>query len=147
MIHRAIFGSIERFFGILVENCAGEFPLWLAPEQVRILPVTESVQDYCHEVKRKAMEMGLRVEVDSGRDRLPKQIRNAEKGKVPLMAVVGVKELENGELAIRSKGEGDLGTFGVDEFLQGIKQAIEVTEEFKTVGVKEEKEEQLDAAD
>ena len=95
----------------------------------------------------RPMEMGLRVEVDSGRDRLPKQIRNAEKGKVPLMAVVGVKELENGELAIRSKGEGDLGTFGVEEFLQGVKQAIEGTEEFKTVGVKEEKEEQLDAAD
>ena len=139
MIHRAIFGSIERFFGILVENCAGEFPLWLAPEQLRILPVTESVQDYCHEVKRKAQKMGLRVEVDSGRDRLPKQIRNAEKGKVPLMAVVGVKELENNELAIRSKATGDLGAFDVDEFLEGIKSAIAETEEFTTVGKKEEK--------
>jgi len=134
MIHRAIFGSIERFFGILVENCAGEFPLWIAPEQLRILPVTESVQDYCYEVKKKAEAMGLRVEVDSGRDRLPKQIRNAEKGKVPLMAVVGVKELENNELAIRSKATGDLGSFSVDEFLAGMAHSVAATEEFTTTG-------------
>ena len=172
MIHRAIFGSIERFFGILVENCAGDFPLWLAPTQLKLLPVTESVQDYCYEVKKKAekvrldeersdeltvskikviltnypnplcsplrsshpSQMGLRVEIDSGKDRLPKQVRNAEKSKIPLMAIVGVKELESNELSIRSKAAGDLGSFDVDEFLAGISHAIAATEEFTTTG-------------
>jgi threonyl-tRNA synthetase len=134
MVHRAIFGSIERFFGILVENCAGDFPLWLAPVQLKICPVTESVHDYCHEVKAKAAKAGIRVEVDRGVDRLPKQVRNAEKGKVPIMAIVGVKEMETGELAIRRKGMGDVGSFTVDDFITNMLESIGNTKEFEFEG-------------
>lgn len=138
MVHRAIFGSVERFFGILVENCAGDFPLWLAPTQLKLLPVTDAVQDYCSEVAKKAARAGIRVEVDRGNERLAKQIRNAEKGRIPIMAVVGMKEMEEGTLAVRSRKEGDLGSFTVDELIDGLSQSIEDAEEFTTMGVKEE---------
>jgi threonyl-tRNA synthetase len=141
MVHRAIFGSIERFFGILVENCAGDFPLWLAPVQLRLLPVTDAVQDYCHEVAKKAKKMGLRVEVDRGNERLAKQIRNAEQQRVPLMAVVGMKEMEAGTLAVRSKKEGDLGAFSVEALLGELNRCSEAAEEMVLMGEKEEKEE------
>ena len=135
MVHRAIFGSIERFFGILVENCAGDFPLWLAPTQLRLLPVTDAVMDYCHEVKAKAEKLGVRCEVDSGAERLPKQIRNAEqKDKVPVMAIVGVKEMESGELAARRKGIGDVGSFDVDDLLEKLRDAADGAREFTEVG-------------
>jgi len=141
MVHRAIFGSIERFFGILVENCAGNFPLWLAPEQLRLLPVTDAVKDYCHEVAKKAKKMGLRVEVDRGNERLAKQIRNAEQQRVPLMAVVGMKEMEAGTLAVRSRKEGDLGSFSVEALLDELDRCSEAAEEMVLMGEKEEKEE------
>ena len=86
--------SIERFFGILVENTAGEFPFWLAPTQLKLLPVTDGVVDFCKEVAKKAQKAGIRVEVDRGTERLGKQIRNAEKARIPIMAVVGMKEME-----------------------------------------------------
>lgn len=119
MVHRAIFGSLERFFGILTENCAGDFPFWLAPTQLKLLPVTDAVQDYCREIASKAKKAGIRVEVDRGNERLAKQIRNAEQERVPIMAVVGMKEMESGKLAIRSRnGEvKDLGSFAVDDLL------------------------------
>ena len=141
MVHRAIFGSLERFFGILTENCSGDFPLWLAPEQMRLLPVTDAVQDYCQEIKDKAAKLGLRVEVDRGTERLAKQIRNAEQQRVPVMAVVGMNELESGRLAIRSRKLGDLGSFTVDDLLEEMAncsaEAVELTKE----GEKESKEE------
>lgn len=131
MLHRAIFGSIERFFGILVENTAGDFPLWLAPTQLKILPVTDGVKDYCKEVAKKATKMGIRVEVDRGNERLAKQIRNAEKGRIPIIAVVGEKEVEAGTLAVRSRKLGDLGSFSVDTLLEELdrcsEEAIEMT--------------------
>ncbi|CAN0451356.1 unnamed protein product, partial [Discosporangium mesarthrocarpum] len=96
MLHRAIFGSIERFFGIMVENTAGDFPLWLAPQQLRLLPVTDAARDYCYEVKAKASKAGIRVDVDRGSNRLAKQIRTAEKERVPVMSVVGEKEVAAG---------------------------------------------------
>jgi len=145
MVHRAIFGSVERFFGILVENTAGDFPLWLAPVQLKLLPVTDAVNDYCQEVKRKAMKMGIRVEVDRGNERLGKQIRNAEKGRIPVMAVVGMKEMEEGKLAVRSRKLGDLGSFDVDVLLEELKQSMDDAIEMTTMGeiqVKEEKEEE-----
>ena len=125
MVHRAIFGSIERFFGILIENCAGDFPLWLAPVQLRLLPVTEGAMDYCHEVKKICKTAGIRVEVDDGRERLPKQIRNAEKGKVPLMAVVGMEEVEKRALSIRSRKKGDLGLMDLGVVVEKIREAID----------------------
>lgn len=138
MVHRAIFGSVERFFGILVENCAGDFPLWLAPTQLKLLPVTDAVHDYCSEVAKKAAKAGIRVEVDRGNERLAKQIRNAEKGRIPIMAVVGMKEMETGTLAVRSRKEGDLGSFTVDGLIDVLSECIDDAQEMTTIGEKEE---------
>ena len=124
MVHRAIFGSIERFFGILVENCAGDFPLWLAPVQLKLLPVTAGVNDYCEKVKKACQLAGIRVEIDPGRERLPKQIRNAEKTKIPLMAVVGMEEVEKNGLSIRSRKKGDLGFLDLQDTVEKIREAI-----------------------
>jgi len=147
MVHRAIFGSIERFFGILVENCAGDFPLWLAPVQLKICPVTESVEDYCHEIKAKAAKAGIRVEVNrAGVDRLPKQVRNAEKGKIPIMAIVGVKEMDSGEVTIRRKGIGDIGSFSVDDFIANMLESIDSTKEYEYEGRMDPKEESPEEA-
>jgi threonyl-tRNA synthetase len=141
MLHRAIFGSLERFFGILVENCAGDFPLWLAPVQMKLLPVTDAAHDYCRSVARKAAKMALRVEVDRGSDRLAKQIRNAELQRVPIVAVVGVKEMETGKLAIRSRKLGDIGSFEVQDLLSELSRCVSMAEEMTLVGeVMEEKQ-------
>jgi threonyl-tRNA synthetase len=134
MVHRAIFGSLERFFGILIENCAGDFPLWLAPTQLKLLPVTDAVNDYCQEVAQKARKMGIQVEVDRGNERLPKQIRNAEQARVPIMAVVGMKEMESNTLAVRSRKLGDLGRFAVDDLLTEIRRCSDEAEEMNMKG-------------
>ena len=134
MVHRAIFGSVERFFGILVENCAGDFPLWLAPVQLKLLPVTDAVKDYCYEVAEKAKKLGVRVEVDRGAERLAKQIRNAEQQRVPIMAVVGIKEMESGKLAIRSRKEGDLGAFTIDDLMAELSRCTKAAEELTMKG-------------
>ena len=140
MLHRAIFGSIERFFGIMVENTAGDFPFWLAPTQLKLLPVTDAVLPYCKEVSKKAAKMGLRVEVDPGNERLAKQIRNAEKSRVPIMAVVGMTEMEEGTLAVRSRKLGDLGSFSIDDLLEELVSCSEDAVEMTTTGVIAEKE-------
>ena len=134
MIHRAIFGSIERFFGVLLENCSGEFPLWLAPVQLRLLPVTDECADFCHEVKKLAASKGVRVEVDRGSERLPKQMRNAQIERIPVVAVVGNREVGANELAVRSRKGGDLGNFGVEELVQALSSAIKEGEEMTTKG-------------
>lgn len=123
MIHRAILGSLERFFGILIENYAGDFPLWLAPTQARILPVTNNELQYCNEVASELKSRGIRAEVCHG-ERLPKLIRNAETQKVPLMAVVGPKEVEARTLTIRSRHNGEMGTMPVDDFISKIQSAV-----------------------
>jgi threonyl-tRNA synthetase len=138
MVHRAIFGSVERFFGILVENCAGDFPLWLAPTQLKLLPVTDAFQDYCKQVAKKAAKAGIRVEVDRGNERLAKQIRNAEKGRIPIMAVVGMKEMESDTLAVRSRKLGDLGSFTVDGLIAELSRCIDEADEMTVMGEKEE---------
>ncbi|CAJ1964679.1 unnamed protein product, partial [Sphenostylis stenocarpa] len=109
MIHRAVLGSLERFFGVLIEHYAGDFPLWLSPVQARILPVTDAQLGYCKVVADKLKTYGIRVEVLHG-ERLPKLIRNAEKQKIPLMAVVGSKEVETETVTVRSRFGGELGT-------------------------------------
>jgi threonyl-tRNA synthetase len=134
MVHRAIFGSVERFFGILVENCAGDFPLWLAPVQLKLLPVTDAVQNYCYEVAAKAKKLGVRVEVDRGAERLAKQIRNAEQQRVPIMAVVGMKEMESGTLAIRSRKLGDLGSFTIDDLMAELARCTDAATEMTLMG-------------
>jgi len=137
MVHRAIFGSVERFFGILIENSGGDFPLWLNPTQMKILPVTDGVKDYCAEVAAKANKMGLRVEIDRGNERLAKQIRNAEQQRVPIIVVVGEKEMEGGTLAVRSRLQGDLGSFKVDDLLNEMRRCAEDAEEMTMMGEKE----------
>ena len=147
MVHRAIFGSIERFFGILIENCAGDLPFWLAPTQLKLLPVTDAVYDYCKEVAREANKLGLRVEVDRGAERLAKQIRNAEQSRVPVMAVVGMKEMESGTLAVRSRKLGDLGSFAIGDLLSELKRCDDAAEEMDVMGEVEKEEEEPDSSD
>ncbi|KAK6259564.1 hypothetical protein SCA6_014038 [Theobroma cacao] len=123
MIHRAVLGSLERFLGVLIEHYAGDFPLWLTPIQARILPVTDTQLGYCKEVSSKLKANGIRAEVCHG-ERLPKLIRNAEKQKIPLMAVVGPKEVETHSVTVRSRFGGELGTMKIDEFNSSMEQAI-----------------------
>ncbi|KAL3754402.1 hypothetical protein ACJRO7_001610 [Eucalyptus globulus] len=124
MIHRAVLGSLERFFGVLIEHYAGDFPLWLSPIQARILPVTDNQLDFCNEVTRKLKKNEVRAEVCHG-ERLPKLIRNAEKQKIPLMAVVGPKEVETGTVTVRSRFGGELGSITIDDFIYRITKASE----------------------
>ncbi len=125
MIHRAIFGSLERFFGILIENYAGNFPLWLAPIQVRLLPVTEEVRDYSDRVVNTLKQAGFRVELDRSHERLGKMICTAELEKIPVVAVIGVKEMETQTLSIRTRKGGDLGVISLTELQSRIQQAID----------------------
>ncbi len=124
MIHRAPFGSLERLIGILIEEYAGDFPLWLAPVQIRLLPVGEPQIDFTKEVVAKMLALGIRAEVDLSGERLGKLIRNAEKDKIPVMAVVGVKEVETNSLSIRTRASGELGVISVDQVVGKIQGAI-----------------------
>ncbi len=117
MIHRAIFGSLERFFGIMTENYAGDFPFWLAAEQIRLLPVTDEVRPYAENVLSQLKQAGIRASIDQSGDRLGKMIRNGEQMKIPVLAVIGLKEVELNSLSLRSRREGDLGSVPVDELL------------------------------
>jgi threonyl-tRNA synthetase len=124
MIHRAIFGSLERFFGILIENYSGDFPLWLAPVQLRLLPVSDDFREYAESVAISFKKAGIRVEIDSSGERLGKQIRTAELEKIPVVTVVGKKEVENQNLSVRTRQSGDLGVLNIDELLHRLQEAI-----------------------
>jgi threonyl-tRNA synthetase len=117
MIHRAIFGSLERFFGIMTENYAGDFPFWLAPEQIRLLPVTDEVMPYAEGLLGRLKAAGIRATLDHTGERLGKLIRNGEQMKIPLLAVIGAKEAETGAVSLRSRREGDLGSLAVAELI------------------------------
>lgn len=125
MIHRAPFGSLERLIGILIEEYAGDFPLWLAPVQIRLLPVSDSQLDYAKEVTAKMQLLGIRAETDTSGERLGKMIRNAETEKIPVMAVVGAKEMEGNSLSIRTRATGDLGVISVEEVVAKLESAIQ----------------------
>jgi threonyl-tRNA synthetase len=120
MVHRACYGSLERFFGIITEHFAGAFPLWLAPEQVRVLPVSEKVSEYAEDVLWRLREAGLRAELDGSDERLGYKIRNATMMKVPYLVVVGAKEAEGGTINVRSRDGEDLGETSVSAFVQGL---------------------------
>ncbi len=124
MIHRAPFGSLERLIGILIEEYGGDFPLWLAPIQIRLLPVSDAHRDFVHEVATKMQSLGIRAEADNSRERLGKMIRNAEKQKIPVMAIVGDKELEANTLSIRTRASGELGAISVSEVIEKLTNAI-----------------------
>ena len=125
MLHRAVLGSFERFIGILIENYAGDFPFWLAPEQIRILPVSDDARSFSESVQRKLMSEGIAATVDESGERLGKLIRNGEKAKIPVLAVIGAKEAENNTVSLRSRKNGDLGEISVDELLNYCNQANE----------------------
>ncbi|HHP7244569.1 MAG TPA: threonine--tRNA ligase [Elainellaceae cyanobacterium] len=124
MIHRAPFGSLERLIGILIEEYAGDFPLWLAPAQVRLLPVTEDHHAFAQQVADQMRSLHIRADVDSSGERLGKMIRNAEKQKVPVMAVVGAKEVESNSLSVRTRSSGELGMMPVPDVVEKVQGAI-----------------------
>lgn len=124
MIHRVIFGSIERFIGILTEHFAGKFPLWLAPVQVKLLTVTEKFAEYAQEVGNKLSNEGLRVEVDVRNEKIGYKIREARNERVSYIGVIGEKEMESGTLTVRSGKEGELGTLNLDDFIAKLKKEI-----------------------
>ncbi|MDJ0520215.1 MAG: threonine--tRNA ligase [Trichodesmium sp. MO_231.B1] len=130
MIHRAPFGSLERLIGILIEEYAGDFPLWLAPTQAKLLPVNSEFLPFAQEVAEQMRQVGIRAEADISNERLGKLIRNAEKAKIPVMAVVGAKEVESNSLSIRTRSAGELGSIPVGEVIQKMTQAIANYENF-----------------
>jgi threonyl-tRNA synthetase len=125
MVHRALYGSIERFFGILVEHYAGAFPVWLAPIQVTILPITDRNVPYAQEVSKKLNDAGIRVTVDDRSEKVNLKIREAQLQKVPYMLVIGDREAANGQVAVRNRKHGDLGVQTVDEFIVTVKSLAE----------------------
>ena len=125
MIHRVVFGSIERFIGILIEHFAGAFPTWLAPVQVKVLPISEKYMDYAENVRKKLDEAGIRVELDTRSEKIGYKIREAQQAKIPYMLVVGQKEEEDGTVAVRSRAAGDEGTKSLDAFIADIQKEIE----------------------
>ncbi len=123
MIHRAIFGSLERFFGIMTENYAGDFPFWLAPEQVRLLPVTDEVVPYAEELLSRLKAAGIRASLDRSGDRLGKLIRTGEQQKIPVLGVIGAKEAEDHAVSLRSRRDGDLGSVAIHALLEAGQEA------------------------
>lgn len=123
MLHRAVLGSFERFIGILIENYAGEFPFWLAPEQVRILPVSDEARNFSESIQAILLNQGISATVDESGERLGKLIRNGEKAKIPVLAVIGAKEVENNTVSLRSRKNGDLGELPVNELIDYCNQA------------------------
>ena len=122
--HRAVLGSLERFFGILVEHTGGDFPLWLSPEQARVIPVSDKLLDYARSVAAELRAAGLRVTVDERNEKLGAKIRHGELEKVPALLVVGEKEREAGAVSLRKRHEGDLGSRKLAEVVSEMKQAV-----------------------
>ena len=122
MIHRVVFGSIERFIGILIEHFAGKFPVWLAPEQVKVLPVTDRAADYAQQLVKEMNEMGLRASADLRKEKIGRKILDAEVEKVPYKLIVGDKEVEDGTVSVRRRGEGDIGAMAKADFFALVKK-------------------------
>ena len=125
MIHRVVFGSIERFIGILIEHFAGAFPTWLAPVQVKLLPIADRHLDYIYEVKKALEAKGIRCEVDDRNEKIGYKIREAQVKKIPYMVIAGDKDIENGTVAIRSRKDGDIGAMTPAEFVDLIVEKVE----------------------
>jgi threonyl-tRNA synthetase len=129
MIHRAPFGSMERFVAVLLEHCAGNFPLWLTPEQAILLPISDKYQEYAKKVLHLLKNSEIRALVDERSEKTGRKIRDAEVSKIPYMLIVGEKEEGSGTVSVRKHGEGDLGTMTVEEFIERINR--EVSESIK----------------
>ena len=141
MIHRVVFGSIERFIGILIEHFAGAFPTWLSPEQVRVLPISDKYLDYANQVNAKLNEEGIRSSVDSRAEKIGYKIRDARLMKVPYMLIVGAKEEEQGLVSVRSRFAGDEGQTELASFVDSIKEEVRTRTLRETVVVEEENKE------
>ena len=125
MVHRALLGSLERFFGILIENCAGAFPAWLAPEQVRILPITEGQHEATASLADKLKGLGFRVDTDMRTEKIGAKIRDARNLRIPFIAVIGEKEVAAGTVSVRSRREGELGAISIDSLIEKMKNEVE----------------------
>ena len=124
MIHRVVFGSIERFIGILIEHYAGKFPLWLSPVQVKILPVAERFIDYAEEVADGLAKSGLRYEIDYRAEKIGYKIREAQLDKVPYMIIIGQKEVDAGEISVRNRDHGDVGSMLISQFIESLQEEV-----------------------
>ena len=124
MIHRAPFGSMERFVAVLIEHTAGKFPLWLTPDQVVVLPISEKFNDYAYEVAKTLNNVDVRVQVDDRNEKIGRKIRDNELKRIPYMLIVGEKEAENAEVSVRRQGEGDKGTMSVDAFAKLVNDEV-----------------------
>ncbi len=125
MIHRALFGSMERFFGVLIEHYAGAFPMWLAPVQVAVLPITDRVNEYAEELARELREAGFRVEANLRSEKIGAKIRDAQLQKVPFMLVLGDREMEQKTVAVRERAQGDIGVMSIAEFKEMARRLVE----------------------
>jgi threonyl-tRNA synthetase len=127
MIHRAPFGSMERFIAILIEHTGGNFPLWLTPEQVILLPISEKYENYSKKVLHLLENYEIRALSDDRNEKIGRKIRDAEMNKIPFMLIVGENEEKEGTVSVRKHGEGDLGSFSVEEFAKIIQSEIDKT--------------------
>jgi threonyl-tRNA synthetase len=125
MVHRALWGSVERFFGILIEHYAGAFPVWLAPVQVEVLPLSEKFSVYANNVAMELRTAGFRVHLDDRNEKLQAKIRDAQMQKIPYMLIVGAKEAEAGTVSVRHQSKGDLGPRPIGEFIADLRNQID----------------------
>jgi threonyl-tRNA synthetase len=125
MVHRALFGSIERFFGVLIEHYAGAFPLWLAPVQAVVLPITDRVNEYAEKVAADLRSAGLRVETNLKSEKIGAKIRDAQMQKVPFMLVLGDREMEQSNVAVRERSKGDIGVMSTNDFVEMARKLVE----------------------
>ena len=129
MIHRAPFGSMERFVAVLLEHTGGKFPLWLSPQQVVVLPISEKFNDYAQKVAEYLNRNDVRTEVDDRNEKIGRKIRDAQTEKVPYMVIVGDRDMENGTVSPRHRADGDLGAMSVDEFSALLKRVVDNKEQ------------------
>ena len=125
MIHRAPFGSMERFVAVLLEHTGGKFPLWLSPQQVVVLPISEKFNDYAEKVSAYLNKYDIRSQVDDRNEKIGRKIRDNEMKRIPYMLIVGEKEAENGEVSVRRQGEGDKGTMKFEEFAKILNEEVQ----------------------
>ena len=124
LIHRALFGSFERFIGIITEHFAGAFPAWLAPVQVKVLPISDNQKEYASQVAEKLSSNGIRVELDDRQEKIGYKIREAQLSKVPYMLIIGEKEVQANAVGVRARKEGDIGAMPIDEFISKLQEEI-----------------------
>jgi len=131
MIHRAPFGSMERFTAVLIEHTAGHFPLWLTPDQVAILPISEKFNEYAHEVSKYFESVGVRSTIDDRNEKIGRKVRDNELKRIPYMVIVGEKEQAEGSVAVRKQGVGDQGTMKKEDFANKINEEVaQITQGF-----------------